>query len=55
MDVLHISKKGGMLDTLERFYIFREARRGNPINDKLIIQSNPIFEALIRSTTYRKH
>jgi transposase len=24
MDVLHIAKKGGMLDTLERFYIFRE-------------------------------
>ena len=55
MDVLQIAKKGGMLDTLEKFYIFREERRGNPINDKLTIQSNPIFEALIPSTTYRQH
>jgi len=55
MYVLHVAKKGGMLFTLERFYIFREARRGNPINNKLTIQANPIFEALIPSTTYRQH
>jgi hypothetical protein len=55
MDVLHIAKKEGMLNALEKFCIFREAKRDNQINDKLSIQSNPIFEALIPSTTYRKH
>jgi hypothetical protein len=55
MDVLHIAKKGGMLDTLERFHIFRETQCSNQINDKLTVQSNPIFEALIPSTTYREH
>jgi len=55
MDVLHVAKKGGMLDTLEKFFIFREARRGNSINDKLTIQSNPVFEALIPSSNYKEH
>ena len=40
IDVLHIAKKCGMLDTLEKFYILRDARRGNPINDKFIVQSS---------------
>jgi hypothetical protein len=44
-----------MLDAWEKFYIFREAKRDNQINDKLSIQSNPIFEALNPSTAYREH
>ena len=55
MAILNIAKKGGMLDTLEKFYIFRETQHGNQINDKLTVQSNPIFEALIPSTTYTEH
>jgi hypothetical protein len=55
MAVLHTAKKGGKLDKLEKFYIFREERRGNSINDKLTIRSNPIFETLIPSTTYKEH
>jgi len=55
MDVLHIAKKSGMLGALEKFYIFREAQSDNQINDKLSKQSNPIFKALIPSTTYREH
>jgi hypothetical protein len=55
MNALHIAKKGRMLDTLEKLYIFRETQRGDQINNKLIVYSNPIFEALIPSTTYREH
>jgi hypothetical protein len=29
MDVLHVAKKGRMLNTLERFYIYRETQLGN--------------------------
>ena len=36
-----------MLDTLERFYIYRETQLGTQINDKLTVESNPIFEVLI--------
>ena len=37
-----------MLDTLEKFYIYKETKLGDQINDKLIIQSNPIFEVLVQ-------
>ena len=55
MDTLHIAKKGRMLDALEKFYIFKEAKAGNQLNDKLTIQANPIFEAVIQNTPYREH
>jgi len=47
MDVVHIANKGRMLDTLERVYVYRETKLGTQIRDKLTVQSNPIFEALI--------
>jgi hypothetical protein len=40
-------------DTLEKFYIFRETQLGNQINDKLTVEANPIFEALIPNTNHR--
>jgi hypothetical protein len=55
MDILHVTNKGRMLDTMEKFYIYRETQLGNQINDKLTVQSNPIFEALPRNTPYREH
>ena len=55
MDVVHIANKGRMLDTLERFYINRETQLGTQINDKLTLQSNPIFEALIQNNPHRGH
>jgi len=53
MDTLRTAKKDRMLDTLENFYIYTETQRENQINDKLTVQSNPIFEALTQSTPYR--
>jgi hypothetical protein len=35
MDIVHITRKGRMMDTLEKFYIFRETKLNNQINDKL--------------------
>jgi len=53
MDTVHIKKKGNMLNTLERYFIYRETLNGNHINDKLTVQRNPIFEALIRHNSLR--
>jgi hypothetical protein len=50
MEAVHTAKKGRMLDILEKFYIHKETKHGNQINDKLTIQSNPIFEVLIQHT-----
>jgi len=36
-----------MLDNIEKFYIYREAKRNNQINDKLTVKPNVIFEVLI--------
>ena len=37
MEVVYIAKKGRMLDTVEKFYIYRETKRDNQINAKLTI------------------
>jgi len=55
MDTLHVARKGRILDTLERFYIYTETHFGNQINDKLNVQSNPIFEVIVQNTPYREH
>jgi hypothetical protein len=48
MDVVHITRKGRMMDTLEKFYIFRERKLNNQINDKLTVKPNIIFETTVR-------
>jgi hypothetical protein len=48
MDVIHITKKGRMMDTLEKFYIFRETKQNNQINDKLMVKPTIIFKAIVR-------
>ena len=53
MDIVHIAKKGKMLDTLKIFYIYRETQNKNKINDKLTVQTNPIFEVLLQHTPHR--
>lgn len=34
MDILYMTKKGKLMDTLERFYIYDKTKRNNQINDK---------------------
>jgi hypothetical protein len=34
MNIVHIEKKGKMLDTLEKYYIYKETKMGTQINDK---------------------
>jgi len=38
MDIIHIEKTGRMLDTVEKYYIYRETQNGSQINDKLTVQ-----------------
>jgi hypothetical protein len=53
MGTIHTANKGRMLDNLEKSYIYKETQSGNQIKDKLTVQKNPIFEALIQHTPYR--
>ena len=52
MDVIHFANKGRLLDTLERFHIYRDTQLGSQINDKLTTQTNQIFEAIIQNTPH---
>jgi len=53
INVIHFARKGKMLDTLEKFYIYRQTKNGNQINDKLTIQSNLIFETIVQRSIQR--
>ena len=43
------------MDTLERYYIYKETKSNNQINDKLTVKRNVIFKTLIHEAPYRGH
>jgi hypothetical protein len=48
MQLLYYQKKGTYLNTMERFYIHKEASSDKQLNDKYIIFSNIIFDTIIK-------
>ena len=44
MDMVHVTNKGKMMDTLERYYVYKETKSNNKIKDKLTVKPNAIFE-----------
>jgi len=53
MDVLYITNKGKMINTLEIFHIYNETKIDNQINDKCTDRLNLIFDTLIPQYTNR--
>jgi len=53
MDILHITNKGKVMDTIEKFYIYGETKLNNQINDKITVKPNVIFENLVRQDPHR--
>ena len=53
METVHVTNKGQMMDTLEKFYIFRETKINDQINDRMTVKSNIIFETIVRNGPYR--
>jgi hypothetical protein len=51
MEVLHTTNKGKLLDTMERFYIYKETN----INDKNTTKPKMIIETTVREDTGRAH
>jgi len=54
MEILHITKKEIMMNTLEKFRIYNEKRLYNQINDKFTVKYNPIFNTIIHKNSYRE-
>ena len=55
MEILHITRKGGMTNTLERFHIYNETKLDNRIKDKCTIKSKVIFDTIIQRNSSRRH
>ena len=55
MGIIHISNKGKMMDTLERYYIYTETKSNNQINDKLTVKPNAILETVIHEAPCTGH
>jgi hypothetical protein len=55
MEVPYTRKKGKQMDTLEKFYIFKETHGNNQINDRNTVKPNPIFDTVVREETGRVH
>jgi len=53
MDILHTTNKGRVLETLEKFYIYRKTEPNNQINDKLTVKPNIIFDVLVHKYPHR--
>ena len=53
MSTIYITNKGRLMITLEKYYIFREAKVDNQINDKLAVRPNVIFETIVQKDPHR--
>jgi len=53
MEVVHVTKKGKLMNTLECFHIYKETKVGNQISDRLSAKEKAIFETIIEEDPYK--
>ena len=53
MKVLYKKNKGKLMDTMERYFIYKETYMNNQINDKNTVKPNIIFKTLVHENTSR--
>jgi len=53
--VLYMTNKGRLMDAMEKFYMYKEARNNNQINYKDTVKLNMIFDVIVRENTARAH
>jgi len=46
MEILHVTKKGNMMNTLEKFHIYSIMRLDNQVNEKDPVKHNVIFDLI---------
>jgi hypothetical protein len=47
MNIFHLSKKGSYLNTMKKFYVYKETKMDNQLNGKNTVSCNKIFEILL--------
>jgi hypothetical protein len=55
MKTLYVTKKGRLMNTIEKLYIYEETAKDNQINDRHTVQRNVIFETILKASTHRGH
>jgi hypothetical protein len=55
MDTLHITTKGRMMNTMEKFHVYIETLKNNQINDKYTVRPNIIFHTIAQHNPDRGH
>jgi phosphopentomutase len=55
MTVFYRTDKGKLMDTIEKFHIYKITQSNSQINDKNTVKPNIIFERLVRESTNRGH
>jgi len=53
LGTIHITYKGRMMDTLEKYYIFGKTNLNYQINEKLTVRSNIIFKTIVHKNPHR--
>jgi ferritin-like metal-binding protein YciE len=53
MDIVHITRKGRMMNAIECSHIYNETKANNQINDRLTVRENAIFEAIVQEDPFR--
>jgi hypothetical protein len=51
MTILHTTKKGRMLNTIEKYYIYEETHNDNQLNDRSTVTPNIICGTILRNMT----
>jgi hypothetical protein len=51
MTILHAITKGPMMNTLEKFHIYKETRNNNQLNDKNRVMLNAIFDTILHNSS----
>jgi hypothetical protein len=51
MSILHTTKKGRMLNTIEKYYIHQETYYDNQLDDRPTVTPNVIFDTILRNKT----
>jgi len=47
METIHITNKCKIMDTIEKFYVSRERKLNNQINDRLTVKPNITLETIV--------
>jgi hypothetical protein len=55
MDIIHVTNRDKVLNTIEKLYIYKETKIDNQLSDKCTVKPRIIFDTVILKNTDRAH